>query len=143
MYNIKSWTRIAFYYFSFFELFSVSFLSIKQRSEPYFFIVYDSVKKKKKRNIQGNGKLPNHLITSSTSSLLKNANGLNFVSKKTFAAKLIGGSFSDYIKKPIYLRWNHFLNNKRRPLFLVGSVQINFTTFKSDAVHVIFLCFES
>lgn len=100
-------------------------------------------KKKKKRNIQGNGKLPNHLITSSTSSLLKNANGLNFVSKKTFAAKLIGGSFSDYIKKPIYLRWNHFLNNKRRPLFLVGSVQINFTTFKSDAVHVIFLCFES
>ena len=61
-------------------------------------------KKKKKRNIQGNGKLPNHLITSSTSWLLKNANGLNFVSKKSFAAKIIGGSFSDYIKKPIYLR---------------------------------------
>lgn len=100
-------------------------------------------KKKQKRNIQGNGKLPNHLITSSTSSLLKNANGLNFVSKKSFAAKIIGGSFSDYIKKPIYLRWNHFLNNKRSPLFLVGSVQINFTTFKSDAVHVICLCFES
>ena len=56
-------------------------------------------KKKQKRNIQGNGKLPNHLITSSTSSLLKNANGLNFVSKKSFAAKIIGGSFSDSIKK--------------------------------------------
>ena len=55
--------------------------------------------KKKKPNIQGNGKLPNHLITSSTSSLLKNANGLNFVSKKSYSAKIIGGSFSDYIKK--------------------------------------------
>lgn len=102
-----------------------------------------SKKKKTKHSRERKLKLPNHLITSSTSSLLKNANGLNFVSKKTFAAKLIGGSFSDYTKKPIYLRWNHFLNNKRRPLFLVGSVQINFTTFKSDAVHVIFLCFES
>lgn len=59
-----------------------------------------SKKKKTKHARERKLKLPNHLITSSTSSLLKNANGLNFVSKKTFAAKLIGGSFSDYIKKP-------------------------------------------
>ena len=63
-----------------------------------------SKKKKTKHARERKLKLPNHLITSSTSSLLKHANGLNFVSKKTFAAKLIGGSFSDYIKKPIYLR---------------------------------------
>ena len=63
-----------------------------------------SKKKKTKHARERKLKLPNHLITSSTSSLLKNANGLNFVSKKTFAAKLIGGSFSDYTKKPIYLR---------------------------------------
>lgn len=103
--------------------------------------------KKKKRNIQGNGKLPNHLITSSTSSLLKNANGLNFDSKKSYSAKIIGGSFSDYIKKTHLSTLKSFFKQQAKAfinrIFLVGSVQINFTTFKSDAVHLIFLWFES
>ena len=104
-------------------------------------------KKKKRKKHSRNGKLPNHLITSSTSLLLKNANGLNFVSKKSFAAKIIGGSFFDYIKKNHSSTLKSFFKQQAKAfikrIFLVGSVQINFTTFKSDAVHVIFVCFES
>ena len=135
-------------FFIFRVILSIIFINQTAKSALFFLSCMILSKKKKTKHARERKlKLPNHLITSSTSSLLKNANGLNFDSKKSYSAKIIGGSFSDYIKKTHLSTLKSFFKQQAKAfinrIFLVGSVQINFTTFKSDAVHLIFLWFES